>query len=145
MWPKIFAQLLPQLIDVLPHVKRVVPMADKYLAARAAEDAALGRTMEGIRSDTEGIRAEVGKNAATHAALSRQIDGLTTQLNNHAAQLTTVSKATDDTRSVTTALGHSIIAMERQIRSLRALLVSLLVLVVVLVLMCAWLILLHRR
>ena len=51
MWPKLLMQYLPQLIELLPHVRRVVPMADRYLQGRSAGDAALAGSLEGLRGE----------------------------------------------------------------------------------------------
>ena len=49
MWPK----LLMQLFELLPHISRLVPMADKYFsqktAAEKANEAALAAMAEGVR------------------------------------------------------------------------------------------------
>ena len=55
MWPKLLGQLLPQVFDLLPHLKRVVPMAEKFLSSKAevdrANEAAMVAMAEGVRGD----------------------------------------------------------------------------------------------
>ena len=51
MWPKVIAQLF----ELLPHISRLVPMADKYFSSKAANEkaneAALIAMAEGVRGD----------------------------------------------------------------------------------------------
>lgn len=131
MWPKVLAQLIPQLIDLLPHVKRVVPMADKFLSSKAASDAALAAMAEGVRSD-------LGDVATANQGLSRQIGDLS-------AQIATVGETADLARSASTALGTSVVAIDRDLRSLRSLVVATLVAAVLLILMVGWLLLTRTR
>ena len=67
MWPKLLMQYLPQLVELLPHVSRVVPMADKYLAQRNASDEKLDALGDSVRGD-------LGKVAKAHIALAEQLD-----------------------------------------------------------------------
>lgn len=131
MWPKLLSQLIPQVIDLLPHMKRVVPMADKFLSSKAASDAALVSMAEGVRSD-------LGKVSEAHAGLSEQIDSL-------AAQVALASAAVDRSNAAALTVASRVEIVERQMRSLRALLVSLVVLTVVLLLLDGWLTLTHVR
>ncbi len=134
MWPKLF-ELLPKVIDALPHLDRFSSVADRLLSAKSTDDSAL-------LSATEAIRRDLNRVDATHisanAVLTRKIDELATQV---------VSTAEDAqaSRSINVALGHSIVAIERQLRALRGRLVSTLILVVILALMVGWLILVHTR
>lgn len=131
MWPKVLAQLVPQLIDLLPHVKRVVPMADKFLSSKAASDAALAAMAQGVRSD-------LGDVVTANQGLSRQIGDLS-------AQIATFGETADLARSASTALGTSVVAIDRDLRSLRSLLLLTLVLVAILLLMVSWLLLTRTR
>ena len=67
MWPKLLMQYLPQLIELLPHVSRVVPMADKYLASKGANDEKLDALASGVRGD-------MGKVAKAHLELAARLD-----------------------------------------------------------------------
>ena len=127
MWPKILAQLIPQLVDLLPHVKRVVPMADKFLSSKAASDAAIAAMAAGVRTD-------LGEVANANAGLSRQMNDL-------GAQIATVGETAEQARTSATALGDSVATLHRELRSLRSLLVATLVFVVLLAVMVAWLLL----
>ena len=140
MWPKVLAQLIPQLIDLLPHVKRVVPMADKFLSSKAASDAALAAMAEGVRTD-------LGQVTTAHSALSQQVAaanaGFEQQLTDLAAAVRTLDQTAESSRlALETSLDTRISTLERQLRSL---LVALIVLVVTLMGMTGWLIFAHTR
>ena len=54
MWPK----LLAQLFELLPHVSRLIPMADRFFASRAATDRATEAAMAAM---AEGVRGDLGR------------------------------------------------------------------------------------
>lgn len=133
MWPRLL-ELLPKLVDALPHIERFSSMADRYLSSKAASDAALVDMAESVRKDFAHV-------AAANADLSRQTGALDAHINDLAAQINTVGETAEHARSAATALGTSLVTMDREIRSLRSLLVAALVLLVLLVLMVGWLLL----
>lgn len=87
MWPK----LLAQLFELLPHVSRLIPMADRFFASRAATDRATEAAMVAM---AEGVRVDLGQVTKAHAGLYRQ-------LQEQGAQLDEVR---DDLKRVRTAL-----------------------------------------
>jgi hypothetical protein len=66
MWPK----LLAQLFELLPHVSRLIPMADRFFASRAATDRATEAAMVAM---AEGVRGDLGQVTKAHAGLYRQL------------------------------------------------------------------------
>jgi chromosome segregation ATPase len=77
MWPR----LLAQLVELLPHATRLLPLADNYLAVRregsqtqAAQSAAMNELAESLRTDASRI-------AASYNSLTRQIAEQKTQIN----------------------------------------------------------------
>jgi hypothetical protein len=66
MWPKLIAQLF----ELLPHVTRLVPVADKYFASKAAAEKANEAAMAAM---AEGVRGDLGQVAKAHAGLYRQL------------------------------------------------------------------------
>lgn len=66
MWPR----LIPQMIELLPHVRRLVPLADRFFTAKneaeQAEKAAFAALQQTLTNDM----AQVAK---THAGLYRQL------------------------------------------------------------------------
>lgn len=120
-------ELLPGLIDAIPHIERFNTLADRLLSASGADASASNLASGQIRKDL--LRIDTA-----NVSLSRQMDSL-------AAQITVVGDAADGARAVTIALGRTIVAIERQIRALRAFLITLIILVVILVLLVGWLVL----
>lgn len=104
MWPK----LLAQLFELLPHVTRLIPMADRFFASRAATDRATEAAMVAM---AEGVRGDLGQVTKAHAGLYRQ-------LQEQGAQLDEVR---DDLKRVRTALDqreNRIETLELQVTSL---------------------------
>lgn len=61
MWPKVFAQL----VELLPHVHRLIPVADKFMASRASNE----RFIEGSLADQ--VHGDLGQISASNAGLYR--------------------------------------------------------------------------
>ena len=66
MWPKVIAQLF----ELLPHISRLIPMADKYLSTKTASEKANEAAMTAM---AEGVRGDLGQVAKAHAGLYRQL------------------------------------------------------------------------
>ena len=73
MWPK----LLMQLFELLPHISRLVPMADKYFSQKAAAEKANEAALAAM---AEGVRGELGQVTKAHAGLYRQLQDLSAQV-----------------------------------------------------------------
>ncbi|WP_263383725.1 hypothetical protein [Granulicella arctica] len=73
MWPKVFAQL----VELLPHVSRLIPMADKFFASKSASEKA---NETAITAMAEHVRADLGEVTAAHAGMYRQLQDQGTQL-----------------------------------------------------------------
>ncbi len=70
MWPKAFAQL----IELAPHISRLLPMADRFFQSKAADDGnrkAMESMVEGLRGD---LSRDLGQVAAAHADLYKQLN-----------------------------------------------------------------------
>ncbi|RSL16199.1 hypothetical protein EDE15_1710 [Edaphobacter aggregans] len=104
MWPK----LLAQLFELLPHVSRLIPMADRFFASRAATDRATEAAMVAM---AEGVRGDLGQVTKAHAGLYRQLQEQGTQL----------EEVRDDLKRVRTVLEQResrIETLESQVTSL---------------------------
>lgn len=66
MWPKLIAQLF----ELLPHITRLVPMADRYFSTRTASEKATEAAMVAM---AEGVRGDLGQVIKAHAGLYRQL------------------------------------------------------------------------
>jgi hypothetical protein len=73
MWPKVIAQLF----ELLPHITRLVPMADKYLSSKTASEKANEAAMAAM---AEGVRGDLGQVAKAHAGLYRQLQDQSAQI-----------------------------------------------------------------
>jgi chromosome segregation ATPase len=73
MWPKVIAQLF----ELLPHITRLVPMADRYLSSKTASEKANEAAMAAM---AEGVRGDLGQVTKAHAGLYRQLQEQSTQI-----------------------------------------------------------------
>ena len=73
MWPKVIAQLF----ELLPHITRLVPMADRYLSSKTASEKATEAAMAAM---AEGVRGDLGQVTKAHAGLYRQLQDLSAQI-----------------------------------------------------------------
>ena len=109
-------QYLPQLVELLPHVSRVVPMADKYLAQRNANDAKLEQVAQSMRGD-------LGKVAKAHIALAEQLDTFAAHVSEGAAEAKRARMAAELAQL-------KVETLERQVAGLRSMVVASLVAIV---------------
>lgn len=100
MWPKALVQLL----ELAPHVTRLVPVADRYLQSKAeARDAnrlALQDLNDSFRADmgllSEGLRGDLAQIAAAHASLYRQLNEQSETLTRIASDMHRTRLATEE-------------------------------------------------
>ena len=103
MWPKLFAQL----IELLPHISRLVPMADAFFAGKTAEkatDAATAAYAENIHGDLEQV-------TKAHEAMYRRLVEIGTQVE-------TLEDDVKRTRVVVEQHGHRLEALEEKVDSI---------------------------
>jgi chromosome segregation ATPase len=73
MWPKVFMQL----VELLPHITRLVPMADRFLSSKAAAEKANEAAMLAM---AEGVRGDLGQVTKAHLGLYRQLQDQSAQI-----------------------------------------------------------------
>ena len=73
MWPKVIAQLF----ELLPHITRLVPLADRYLSSKSASEKANEAAMAAM---AEGVRSDLGQVTKAHAGLYRQLQDQSAQI-----------------------------------------------------------------
>jgi hypothetical protein len=73
MWPKVFAQL----VELLPHVSRLIPMADMFFQSKTASEKANEAALSAM---TETVRGDLGKVTSAHASLYRQLQEQAAQI-----------------------------------------------------------------
>ena len=69
MWPKAFAQL----IELAPHISRLLPVADRFLQSKNAADEGSRRALEAM---AEGLRGDLAEFAGAQTTLGKQMDAL---------------------------------------------------------------------
>jgi septal ring factor EnvC (AmiA/AmiB activator) len=130
MWPKALAQL----IELAPHIARLLPMADRFFTSKTA-DADASRTA--MQQMAEGLRGDLGQVTASHAGLYRQ-------LNDHGLQLSELGAGLRSTKTSVDGIEDRTAHLEQQISRLTILVgIGLLLLATVCILSIV--ILLHRH
>src|ERR1700731_2809645 len=104
MWPKVIAQLF----ELLPHITRLVPMADKYLSSKTASEKANEAALVAM---AEGVRGDLGQVTKAHAGLYRQ-------LQNQSAQITELGEEVKRGRLALEQHDHRLEAQELRLRSI---------------------------
>jgi hypothetical protein len=104
MWPKVIAQLF----ELLPHISRLLPMADKYFNSKAAAEKANEAAMAAM---AEGVRGDLGQVTKAHVGLYRQ-------LQEQSAQITGVSEQVTATRTVIGQQADRVESLEHKVASL---------------------------
>jgi hypothetical protein len=129
MWPKAISSL----IELAPHITRLVPMADRFFNSKAAEAEASRTAMEQM---AEGLRGDLGQVTASHAGLYRQLNDQSVQIAAIAADVRAVRLAGESVEERLTRQGETIARLATGLGVAVFLLVVVCVLLVVLV---------HRR
>jgi chromosome segregation ATPase len=104
MWPKV----IQQLFELLPHITRLVPMADRYLTSKTASEKANEAAMAAM---AEGVRGDLGQVTKAHAGLYRQ-------LQDQSAQIAEVSEEVKRARLSIEQHEHRMLTLESNVISL---------------------------
>jgi chromosome segregation ATPase len=104
MWPKVIAQLF----ELLPHITRLVPIADKYLSSKTASEKANEAAMAAM---AEGVRGDLGQVTQAHVGLYRQ-------LQEQSAQIASVSEEVKRARLSMERHEHRMSALESNVTAL---------------------------
>ena|ERR1700751_3623063 len=104
MWPKVIAQLF----ELLPHITRLVPMADKYFSSKTASEKATEAAMAGMAED---VRSDLGQVTKAHVGLYRQ-------LQDQSAQIDQVGEEVKRARLSIEQHEHRMLALEANVTSL---------------------------
>jgi hypothetical protein len=105
MWPKVIAQLF----ELLPHITRLVPVADKYLSSKTASEKATEAAMVAM---AEGVRGDLGQVTKAHAGLYRQ-------LQDQSAQIAEVGEEVKRARLSVEQHENRMVALESSVASLQ--------------------------
>jgi septal ring factor EnvC (AmiA/AmiB activator) len=95
MWPR----LLEQLLDLLPHVTRLVPLADRYFTSRSAAERTHAEDLSSLQTALGDLLRSHDRLSAELAAHHPTLDRLTAQLASQTAQLDHILTQADHTRA----------------------------------------------
>jgi hypothetical protein len=121
MWPRVLAQLF----ELLPHITRLVPMADRYFSTKTASEKATEAAMVAM---AEGVRGDLGQVTKAHAGLYQQLQEQSVQLAEVSSEVKRIVPAVERV----TALESQVVALGWWVKSGVSLIVALLVAVIVL-------------
>ena len=136
MWPKAFAQL----IELAPHISRLLPMADRFFQSKTGGEDATRRAIDAHRETmdahrgsmeaiSEGLRKDFGQVAAAQVGLHEELLTLTATLGSLAGDVHAA-------KAVAQSLEGRLIAIEgRQSRILTLFAIVLVMLTVVCILL----------
>ncbi len=100
MWPKV----LMQLVELLPHATRLIPVADRYFASKQAGERA---NEAALMAMAEGVQADLGQVTKAHAGLYRKLQEQEAQL----------AEMRDEVRQTRTAMERRVEALEQRLAS----------------------------
>ena len=129
MWPKALAQL----IELAPHIARLLPTADRYLQARNAGDEATRAALAKMGDD---VRADINRVTASH-------EGIYRQLNEQSERFAQLSEQMTAVRAAAEAAEERAGALEQRVGMSSALLAILLPLNVILLALVIYLVVRH--
>jgi chromosome segregation ATPase len=118
MWPK----ALSQLIELAPHVARLLPTADRYLQSKVAGDDSTRATLAKIGDD---LRTDISRVTASH-------EGLYRQMNEQGERLAQLTEQMSAVRTAAEGAEERAAALERRVAITSALVTILLPLNVIL-------------
>ena len=98
MWPKI-------LFELLPHLTRLVPMADRYLTTRTASEKAQEAALAALGAE---VRGELGE---VHTGIQRQLQDQGAQLSELAVGVTRARMGVESMEARVAGLERSAAAM----------------------------------
>ncbi len=129
MWPKALAQL----IELAPHIARMLPTADRYLQSRTAGDAA---TREALAKIGEDVRLDINRVTASH-------EGIYRQLNEQGERLAQLNEQMTAVRTAAESAEERVAALEQRVSMSSALLAILLPLNVILLALVIYMVVRH--
>jgi hypothetical protein len=123
MWPKVIAQLF----ELLPHVSRLVPMADRFFSSKAAAEKANEAALAAM---AEGVRGDLGQVTKAHAGLYRQLQDQSAQITLVAADVKQASVTLDQQDHRLETLGRQMKTLGLWVKAGISLLVLLLAVII---------------
>jgi hypothetical protein len=121
MWPKVLAQLF----ELLPHVTRLVPMADRYFSTKTASEKATEAAMAAM---AESVRSDLGQVTQAQTGLHQQLQEQSARIAEVSAEIKRMVAATERVKT----LESQVAALGWWVKAGGSLVVALLVAVIVL-------------
>ena len=118
-----------QLFELLPHVTRLVPIADRYLSAKASNENANEAALAAM---AEGVRGDLGQVTAAHAGLYRKLQEQGNQIADLTENIRTTRTAAEQSEKRIEALDRKIASISLWLKISVTLVAILLMLVIVL-------------
>jgi hypothetical protein len=125
MWPKVIAQLF----ELLPHITRLVPMADRYFSSKTASEKANEAAMAAM---AEGVRGDLGQVTKAHAGLYRQLQDQSAQIAEVSEEVRLVRLSIEQYERRMSTLESNVTSLGWWVKAGVSLLVVLVVVVIVL-------------
>jgi hypothetical protein len=125
MWPKALAQL----IELAPHIARLLPTADRFLQSRAAGDDA---TRAAVAKIGEDVRSDINRVTASHEGIYRQLNEQGERMAQLTEQMTAVRSAAESAEERASALERRVAISNALLNVVLPLNVILLALVILL-------------
>jgi DNA-binding FrmR family transcriptional regulator len=129
MWPKALAQL----IELAPHIARLLPTADRFLQSKSAGDQA---TREALAKLGDDVRADINRVTGSH-------EGIYRQLNEQGERFAQLSEQMTAVRTAAEAAEERVAALEQRVAMSSALLAIVLPLNVILVALVIYIVVRH--
>jgi septal ring factor EnvC (AmiA/AmiB activator) len=121
MWPKL-------LFELLPHLSRLLPVADKYLGSKSAGDKARDEEQAAAMAElSEGLRLELGQVAEAHSGVYRQLREQSSQLTQVSVEVTRTRMGVESVEARLNQLEARSAKLEKTAASAVKLLASLLI------------------
>ena len=129
MWPKAVAQL----IELAPHITRLIPVADRFFRNKSETDETHRRAMEAM---AEGLRSDIGQATAAH-------EGLYRQLNDQSEKLASITSEVRAAKTAVQAADERVARLEKALRLNTEVLIGVLAINVALLVIALYFILHH--
>jgi hypothetical protein len=123
MWPKVIARLF----ELLPHITRLVPMADKYFSSKTANEKATEAAMIAM---ADGVRGDLGQVTKAHAGLYRQLQDQSAQIAEIGEEIKRARLSVEQHENRMLALESNVASLEWWIKGGVSLLVILAVVII---------------
>ncbi len=117
MWPKAFSQL----VELAPHISRLLPLADRYFKDKSSSDDATRKAVEDMQANH---RAAMDAQRATVTDLTDRLHadlgGITSQLTTQNTQTTALQRQLTDLHGQLSGITAPVADLEKHLVSTRA-------------------------